>query len=244
MAAPTATHRSAEAHRSLWRAFLLFGAALLAITYLLVRAADNPSGVELSGNSFRVVPQSAVGKLEQLTAAYGVYQSGQDLSHLLVRSGVALVIMAVFAVVLGWIVAGRALLPVSIITATARRISATNLHQRLDLNAADEEFREWAKPSTDSSRGSRRPSRHSGISSLTPPTSFAPPSRENEPCCRSARRSDHPGRLAIHRRGTARFKPGARDPHRSPPRARQQRERSRAPRAHRPVRRRLRGASL
>jgi signal transduction histidine kinase len=46
------------------------------------------------------------------------------------------------AVILGWVVAGRALRPVSTITATARRISATNLHERLTLDTADEEFQQ------------------------------------------------------------------------------------------------------
>jgi signal transduction histidine kinase len=50
--------------------------------------------------------------------------------------------MAVVAVVLGWIVAGRALRPLGTITATARRISATNLHERLALDTADEEFKQ------------------------------------------------------------------------------------------------------
>jgi signal transduction histidine kinase len=125
--------------------FLLFGAALLAITYLLVRAGDKPSAVELRGNVFRVIPESAINKLEQLTAAFAVSQTRENLSHLLVKSGVALVIMAVFAVVLGWIVAGRALRPVSVISAATRRISATSLHQRLDLDAADGEFRELSE---------------------------------------------------------------------------------------------------
>jgi hypothetical protein len=49
--------------------------ALLAITYLLVRAAGKPSDVEFSGNSFRMIPQSAVGKLERLTAACPVIRS-------------------------------------------------------------------------------------------------------------------------------------------------------------------------
>jgi len=80
--------------------------------------------------------------LHQFQVAVATYQSGRDLSHELIESGVALVIMAVVAAVLGWIVAGRALRPVSTITATARRISATNLHERLTLDTADEEFQQ------------------------------------------------------------------------------------------------------
>jgi len=122
--------------------FLVSGVALLAITYLLARATDKPSYVELSGNVLRTVPESAVGHLHQFQAAVARYQSGRDLSHQLIESGIALVIMAVAAAVLGWIVAGRALHPVSTITATARRISATNLHERLALDTADEEFKQ------------------------------------------------------------------------------------------------------
>ena len=122
--------------------FLLSGVALLAITYLLARATDKPSYIEVSGHDFRTIPQSAVGHLHQLQAAVATYQSGRDLSHQLIESGVALVIMAVVAVLLGWIVAGRALRPLSTITATARRISATNLHERLALDTADEEFKQ------------------------------------------------------------------------------------------------------
>ncbi len=122
--------------------FLLSGAALLAITYLLARATDKPSYIELSGNALRTIPESAVGHLHQFQVAVARYQSGRDLSHELIESGIALVIMAVVAVVLGWIVSGRALRPVSTITATARRISATNLQERLTLDASDKEFQQ------------------------------------------------------------------------------------------------------
>lgn len=69
-------------------------------------------------------------------------QRASDSHQLLVNSGVALGVAAVIAVVLGWLVAGRVLRPVRTITATARRISATNLHERLALDEADEEFRQ------------------------------------------------------------------------------------------------------
>jgi signal transduction histidine kinase len=122
--------------------FLLSGVALLAITYLLARATDKPSYIELSGQALRTIPPSAVGHLHQFQIAVARYQSGRDLSRELAESGIALVIMAVVAVVLGWFVAGRALRPVSTITATARRISATNLHERLTLDASDREFQQ------------------------------------------------------------------------------------------------------
>jgi signal transduction histidine kinase len=51
-------------------------------------------------------------------------------------------VMAVISLGLGWWVAGRALRPLRTITATARQISATNLHERLSLQGPDDEVKE------------------------------------------------------------------------------------------------------
>jgi signal transduction histidine kinase len=67
-----------------------------------------------------------------------------DLHALLVQSGIALAVMAVLAFGLGWLVAGRVLRPLRAITATARAISATSLHERLALAGPDDEFKELA----------------------------------------------------------------------------------------------------
>jgi signal transduction histidine kinase len=63
---------------------------------------------------------------------------------LLFYSGIALAIMAVVAAVLGWFVAGRALRPLRRITESARRISATNLHERLAIAGPNDDLRELA----------------------------------------------------------------------------------------------------
>jgi signal transduction histidine kinase len=68
--------------------------------------------------------------------------SDHGLDRLAISSLVALAVMLVLSVALGWVVAGRALRPLRTITATARAISASNLHERLGLENADEEFRE------------------------------------------------------------------------------------------------------
>ena len=52
--------------------------------------------------------------------------------------------MAVVAAALGWFVAGRALRPLRRITESARRISATNLHERLAIEGPDDDLRELA----------------------------------------------------------------------------------------------------
>jgi signal transduction histidine kinase len=58
-------------------------------------------------------------------------------------AGVAmLAIMVVLALGVGWLLAGRVLRPLRTITATARDISAMNLHQRLALDGPNDEFRQ------------------------------------------------------------------------------------------------------
>ena len=59
-----------------------------------------------------------------------------------IRSEVALAVMAVLSVALGWIIAGRVLRPLRTITAAARQISAASLGERLALDGPDDEFRE------------------------------------------------------------------------------------------------------
>ena len=66
----------------------------------------------------------------------------QQLDRLLTASALGLAVMVVIALVLGWLVAGRFLRPLRTITATARDISASNLHRRLSLGGRDDEFTE------------------------------------------------------------------------------------------------------
>jgi signal transduction histidine kinase len=67
-----------------------------------------------------------------------------QLSTLLTRSGVALGIMALASIGLGWLVAGRALRPVRTMSLRARGISERNLHERLALAGPDDELKELA----------------------------------------------------------------------------------------------------
>ncbi|WP_406423095.1 hypothetical protein OH809_07825 [Streptomyces sp. NBC_00873] len=64
------------------------------------------------------------------------HQKSEVMRQLLVQSGIALALMSVISVVLGWLVAGRMLRPLRTITATARDISVTSLHQRLALGGS------------------------------------------------------------------------------------------------------------
>jgi signal transduction histidine kinase len=69
-------------------------------------------------------------------------QHTSDLHQLLVASVIALALIAALSVVLGWLVAGRFLAPLRAITATTRQISASNLHERLNLAGPNDEIKE------------------------------------------------------------------------------------------------------
>ena len=67
---------------------------------------------------------------------------GIGLGRLLAGSAVALAVLVPVALALGWYIAGRFLRPLRAITATAKHISAGDLHQRLGLGAPADELTE------------------------------------------------------------------------------------------------------
>jgi signal transduction histidine kinase len=106
-------------------------------------AGSPPSLVTSSGSGTTVTkftPAQARAVTQQLQAL-AASQHDSQMHQLLVESGVALAIMAVASVALGWVVAGRVLRPLRTITETARDISATSLHQRLALAGPDDELK-------------------------------------------------------------------------------------------------------
>ena len=112
--------------------FLASGAALLAVTV----------AVWLGRTAGEHTAQAPAGSL--LHPAIGVTQHTSDRHQLLIAAGIALAIMAVLSLAIGWLVAGRSLRPLRTITTTAREISATNLHERLNLAGPDDELKELA----------------------------------------------------------------------------------------------------
>jgi signal transduction histidine kinase len=68
-----------------------------------------------------------------------------ELTRLVTASAAGLVGMGLVALVLGWLIAGRFLGPLREITATARDISARNLHRRLGRTGRNDEFTELAR---------------------------------------------------------------------------------------------------
>ncbi len=93
------------------------------------------------GSAIPVTPQQVQVQTRGLQTL-ATAQHSAELHQLLVNSGIALAIMAVASMVLGWLIAGRVLRPLHRITSAARAISASNLHERLALEGPNDELRE------------------------------------------------------------------------------------------------------
>jgi len=146
LARPAGRPRSTVRLRlTLWYSglFLIGGAVLLAVTYGLVIQAfvGNTAGNALCPGP--AVPASechVIGPQEARDVALQEYAG--VLHQLLTRSAVALALMVVLSIALGWIMAGRVLRPLRTITAAARQISADSLGDRLALGGPRDELRE------------------------------------------------------------------------------------------------------
>ena len=126
--------------------FLACGTTVLAFTYLLYGLLDGHTThtVLRLPKRGKAVPVAAVQQAEAAIHVAGLGQVGLDRQQLPIISGIALAVIAVAAAAIGWIIAGRVLRPLRTITAAARRISASSLHERLALDGPDDELKELA----------------------------------------------------------------------------------------------------
>ncbi|NKE63133.1 HAMP domain-containing protein [Lentzea sp. PSKA42] len=115
------------------------GLAIAGLTYVLVgRAlADRPRTLRLFGPldaSIPPVPDPGV----ELAAIDRLH--ADTLAQLLTQSLIALTIVGVLAAVLSWVVAGRVLRPIRTMSATAQRLSAENLSERVPVTTPADEL--------------------------------------------------------------------------------------------------------
>ncbi len=122
--------------------FLASGAGLLTITNILARSWPWPALVVSpdSGGSGRI--QAAPSPIPAQVRAQAAAQHAAALTQLLAESAIALGIMAVVSVALGWLMAGRVLRPLREMTAAARAISADDLSKRLAVPGPDDELKD------------------------------------------------------------------------------------------------------
>jgi signal transduction histidine kinase len=109
--------------------FLTSGAALLAITYTLTASLSETFPIAAVKPGPGTLPP--VGILVGRVPPAALWARAATLHQLLTQSGIALAIMTLASVGLGWLMAGRALRPLQAMTATTQRISADSLHERL-----------------------------------------------------------------------------------------------------------------
>jgi signal transduction histidine kinase len=116
------------------------GGATPSVTSVTPPAAGGaaPSGGQGTGGP----PDDAELRQQADTIADRLHE--ETLSALMRRSLMALGLMAVAAIGLGWLVAGRVLRPLAAITATAKRCSTDTLQQRIRLNGPKDELKDLA----------------------------------------------------------------------------------------------------
>jgi two-component system, OmpR family, sensor histidine kinase VanS len=137
--------------------FFVSGAALLAITYILVRKSSGPDLIIPTGTRDGSTSPGALSKalarpdvahyvrhLGEQQYARALHLRADDLHQLLVRSGIALAIMTAVSIALGWLIAGRVLRPLRAMTVTTRQISERNMHERLALSGPRDELKDLA----------------------------------------------------------------------------------------------------
>jgi two-component system, OmpR family, sensor histidine kinase VanS len=129
--------------------FLVSGLALLATTYLLFRHSTGvdlivPTGIPHHSAGPDASPNPAV--IRQVRDMYdaAVQRNRHGLHQGLLQSAIALAIMTVISIALGWLVAGRVLRPLRTMTATTRQISEHNLNERLALSGPRDELKDLA----------------------------------------------------------------------------------------------------
>jgi signal transduction histidine kinase len=133
--------------------FFPSGVLLVFITYFLIVLVERPSIIEPS-----VTESHHKGSITGGLATHGASTSNNvsDTVHIglggheialgsgqfLVGSCIILVAMIGGSLLLGWLVAGRVLRPLRVMTTTTRQISECNLHERLALSGPEDELKD------------------------------------------------------------------------------------------------------
>jgi signal transduction histidine kinase len=133
-------------------AFFPSGVVLLAVTYFLIvlvqRPKTDPLVRTISHRSAHGGPaaKGAGGGAKTDGATVHIALVGHSIAlttgEFAVCAGIVLAAMIGASVLLGWLVAGRVLRPLRVMTTTTRQISERNLHERLALTGPDDELKD------------------------------------------------------------------------------------------------------
>jgi len=119
-------------------AFLLAGTVLIALMYVTLSQVLNHHSAP-TGTAQHLSPE-----LGHVFITESQRQRADTLNAMLVASLVLLGLVGLGAGGVGWLLAGRALRPLQHVTATARRVAERSLHERIALDAPDDEIRDLA----------------------------------------------------------------------------------------------------
>jgi len=122
--------------------FLASGAGLLAIAITNVLAHGWPPQGGSAIGVPRGTPPARIHQLQVQAATQAAHQHAAAVDQLLTGSAVALGVMAMLSIALGWIVAGRVLRPLRRMTAAAQWISEDNLGERLAVPGPGDELKD------------------------------------------------------------------------------------------------------
>ena len=134
--------------------FLATATLLVALTYLLTtRAMESRFRIAVSMSDFETgplvggapgTPPPDITRLRKVVNEQTAAQQQAILHDLLQNSLLTVFALCLLAVVLGYLVAGRTLRPLQTVTATARRLSESTLHERIGLSGPRDEIKELA----------------------------------------------------------------------------------------------------
>ncbi|WP_449063005.1 sensor histidine kinase [Planomonospora algeriensis] len=122
--------------------FFVAGALLLFVMYVMVAWAIDAAWPSASNFDY---PPEHEWKVKQWWALQRDSAIIVARQHMLTRSLLALVGLGILALIIGYVVADRALKPIQQMTATARTLSDSTLaHERIDLKGPNDELKELA----------------------------------------------------------------------------------------------------
>jgi signal transduction histidine kinase len=123
--------------------FLLLGTTVIVVIVVLTGQSPLIAHVSASATSVSAQPVPRIVKPVRVTELVNglAAQRSSDVARVFTASWAVLIVTTLGSAVLGWFAAGRVLRPLRSITATARTISAGNLHERLALTGPEDEFK-------------------------------------------------------------------------------------------------------
>jgi signal transduction histidine kinase len=136
--------------------FFSAGLGLVALAYTLATnvlvPTRGPRLVRLTSSEQAVLrlckpkpgSKTLLAECQHLLGLVGPTQNGEVLAAVKIAAVIAVVLLVIGAVALGWLTAGRALRPVRSITEAALRASELRLGQRLALSGPDDELKQLA----------------------------------------------------------------------------------------------------